>query len=68
MQRSRCGPTQLFAIQPGVGEASSDSFAQYLVCFRQRCVIEESGLFLSGRSGEDAAHRSATDVEAAGDL
>ncbi|MFZ3191173.1 MAG: hypothetical protein WB523_05735 [Candidatus Sulfotelmatobacter sp.] len=36
--------------------------------FRQRCVIEKSGLFLLGRSREDTAHRGATDVEAAGDL
>lgn len=32
--------------------------------FRQCCVIEKSGRFLLRRSGKDAAHRSATDVEA----
>lgn len=39
-----------------------------IVCFRQRCVIEKSGLFLHGRSGKYPAHGGATDVEATGDL
>jgi hypothetical protein len=33
-----------------------------VVSFRQRCLLEESGLFLPWRSREDTAHRGATDV------
>ena len=36
--------------------------AQLFVSFRQRCLLEESGLFLPWRSREDTAHRGATDV------
>ena len=39
-----------------------------LVCFRQRCVIEKSGLFFHGRSGKYPTHGSTADVEATGDL
>jgi hypothetical protein len=38
------------------------------VSFRPRSVFEESGLFLPGWNCKDTAHRSSTDVEAAGDI
>jgi len=47
---------------------SKDGILQSFVCFRQRCVIENPDLIISGRSGEDAAHGGASDLQAAGDF
>jgi DNA-binding beta-propeller fold protein YncE len=38
------------------------------VSFRQGCVIKKAVPFLRRGSGEDTAHRGASDIEAAGDL
>jgi len=42
--------------------------AEFIVSFRQRCVIDKSGLSLLGWGRKDTANRSATLVEAAGDF
>jgi hypothetical protein len=49
-------------------QAMFEKHGRKSVCFRQSCVTEESGLFLLGWSGEDAAHGGAADIETAGDL
>ncbi len=73
---------QTLAILPGpkIGERTASevvsahtdrvngNVACWIVSFQQCCVIEKSVLFILGRGRKDAAHRRATDVEAAGDL
>ena len=73
---STCAKEVFFAYrQTKVGKTPAEIRAaigrqeyERIVCFRQSSVIEESGLFLSGWNGEDAAHGGAADIEAAGDL